>query len=128
MNKIQTTETADQESEQLNKLIINAIQNVKGKNISLLDLRNLDEAPTHFFIICEGESSTQVNAISRSIHKDVKETLGVNPEHKEGLGGSQWVLVDYFNTVIHIFHPEAREFYALDDLWSDAIISEYKNL
>lgn len=112
----------------LNDIIIEAIQNVKGKNIVKLDMRKLDDAPTNYFIICEGESSTQINAIAGRIHKDVKEITGSNPGHREGESGSKWILVDYFNTIIHIFHPESRAFYALEELWGDAETTEYKNL
>lgn len=112
----------------LNDLIIDSIQDIKGKRIIMLDLRELDDAPTDFFIICEGESSTQVRAISNNIVKRVKEEMDQRPSHSEGVSGSQWVLVDYFNTVVHVFHPEARSFYELEDLWSDANVIEYETL
>jgi len=128
LNKVKKEEIGVNQAVDLNEIIVNAIQNVKGKNIVKLDMRNLDEAPTNYFIVCEGDSSTQISAIARSIHKDVKEHLGYNAEHKEGIVGSNWVLVDFFNTVIHIFHPDTRAFYSLEELWSDAELTEYKNL
>jgi len=113
---------------ELNDLIIDSIQDIKGKNIIKLDLRGLEERPTDFFIICEGESTTQVKAISGNLHKRVKEELGIMPNHYEGTEGSQWILVDYFDTIIHIFHPEKREYYDIEDLWSDAEMTQYDDI
>lgn len=112
----------------LNNLIIDAIQDIKGKNIIKLDLRKLGDAPTGCFIICEGDSTTQIRAISERINKKVAESLGIKPNHVEGLNSCKWVLVDYFDTVVHVFYPETREHYGLEELWSDATITEYENV
>ena len=112
----------------LNNLIIDAIQDIKGKNIVKLDLRHLGDAPTGCFIICEGDSTTQIRAISESISRKVRDILDIRPNHIEGLNACKWVLVDYFNTIVHVFYPETREHYGLEELWSDARITEYKNL
>lgn len=112
----------------LNEIIIDAIQDIKGKNIVKLDLRKLGDGPTDYFIICEGDSSTQVKAISENINRKVKEVLGVMPNHTEGIAGSTWVLVDYFDTVVHIFYPKTRSYYQIEDLWGDAESTEYQNL
>ena len=112
----------------INDVIVDAIQDIKGKNILKLDLRNLDDAPTDYFIICEGDSSTQVKAISESISRKVKDIFGFKPSHVEGVVGSRWILVDYFDTIVHIFYPETREYYDIEDLWSDAESTEYQNL
>lgn len=112
----------------LNDLIIDAIQDIKGKHIKKLDLRKLEEASADFFIICEGDSTTQVKAIADNVYQRVKDELGLLPSHREGVLGAKWVLVDYFDTVVHVFHPETRAFYDLDDLWSDAKVTEYENL
>ncbi|MGB0861821.1 MAG: ribosome silencing factor [Saprospiraceae bacterium] len=114
--------------ETLNQLIVEAIQNVKGNDISVLDLRNTHDAPTDFFIICHGNSDTQVKAIAGNIAKEVKQKTGEYPSHTEGVAGGTWALVDYFTTVVHIFHKEARAFYNLEALWSDAKVTEYENL
>ncbi len=127
MNQAQLS-TIQHSSQELNDLIIDAIQDIKGHNIIKLDLRELGEAPTDFFIICEGESTTQVNAIASNIQKRIKNELGGLPSHVEGKQGAFWILVDYFTTMVHIFHPEKRAFYELEDLWSDAKITEYTNL
>ena len=112
----------------LNDLIIDSIQDIKGKNIVKLDLRILGDGPADYFIICEGTSSTQVKAISDNIQKRVKEELGVYPNHVEGTRNALWICMDYFNTVVHIFHPESRTFYELEDLWSDAKVTQYDSL
>ena len=114
-------------SQNLNDLILDSIQDIKGKNIIKLDLTSLPESPADYFIICEGDSSTQIRAISQNISKRIYEELGIKPNHIEGVDGSRWVLVDYFTTVVHIFHPETRSFYEIEDLWSDAEVVEYQN-
>lgn len=112
----------------MNYLIIDAIQDIKGKNIVQLDLRSLDDAPADFFIICEGDSSTQVKAISENIGRKIKEKTGLHPNHTEGMEGAKWILVDYFETVVHVFYPETRAFYEIEELWGDAQITQYENI
>ncbi len=114
--------------EALNDLIIDSIQDIKGKNIIKLDLRKLGDAPTDFFIICEGDSNTQVKAISGNIYKRVKEETGQTPFHIEGMQNARWICMDFFSTVVHIFYKETRAFYELEDLWSDAGFTQYANL
>lgn len=115
-------------TESMTDLIIDCIQDIKGKNILKMDLRQIDEAPSDFFIVCEGESSTQVNAIAGNIERRIKDEMGLRPAHTEGRTNSKWVLVDYFDVVVHVFHPETREFYEIEDLWRDAKITEYKDI
>jgi ribosome-associated protein len=112
----------------MNHLIIDAIQDIKGKNIVQLDLRYLDDAPADYFIICEGDSSTQVKAISENIGRKIKEKTGLHPNHTEGMDGAKWILVDYFDTVVHVFYPETRAFYEIEELWGDAQITSYENI
>jgi ribosome-associated protein len=123
-NKIQNG-NADQT---LNNWIVDAIQDIKGKNIVKLDLRKLGDAPSDFFIICEGDSSTQVKAISENIFKKLKEKMDLRPNHTEGMDGSKWILVDYFDTVVHVFYPETRAFYEIEELWGDAEVTQYENI
>ena len=111
----------------INDLIIESIRDIKGKQITKFDLRHLDDAPTDFFVICEGDSNIQVKAISDNIHKRVKEETGVLPNHIEGISKARWILVDYFTTVVHIFYPETRKFYDLDEMWGDAKITNYES-
>lgn len=112
-------------SENLNQWIIEGIRDKKGKNIVQLDLRKLDDAPADFFIICEGDSNTHIKAITDSIYKKVKEELHTAPVHTEGTSNARWILMDYFDTVVHVFYPETRHFYEIEDLWSDAEVTEF---
>ena len=116
------------ESNDLIELIIDSIQDIKGKNIVKLDLRELDSSPTDFFIICEGDSVTQIRSISDNINKRVKQEIGLYASSREGVQDSNWVLVDYFDIVVHVFYPETRKYYDLEDLWSDAKFTKYENL
>lgn len=127
MNSPQTQQQ-ELTDEALNALIIDSIQDIKGKNIIKLDLRHLDDAPTDFFIVCEGESNTQVKAIADNVYLRVKKEGYSFPSHYEGQQNALWILLDYFSTVVHVFYKETREFYQLEDLWGDAIFTEYENL
>jgi ribosome-associated protein len=111
----------------LNQIIIDTILDKKGQNISLLDLRTVS-GPTDYFIICEADNSTLTKAIADHIAKKVKEVMGILPNHTEGAQQAKWVLVDYFTTIVHIFHRETRTFYEIDQLWSDAPSIEYHSV
>ena len=128
MNKTKEVAKETWTIEELNDLIVDSIQDIKGKNIIKLDLRKLEDAPTDYFIICEGDSNIQVKSISDNIHKRMKQEAGNYPNHIEGEQNAQWILLDYFNTVIHVFHKEKRKFYELENLWSDAVFTEYESL
>ena len=104
--------------------IIEAIENIKGKEINILDLRELENTVCDYFIICEGSSNTQVNAISGSVQKLVSKELKDKPWHIEGQTNSEWVLMDYVNVVVHIFQKHVREYYDIESLWGDAKITE----
>lgn len=114
--------------EEMNELILDSIQDIKGKNIVKLDLRKLEDAPTDFFFICEGDSNVQVKAIADNVYGRIKREAGTLPLSYEGQQHATWVCIDYFNVVIHIFYKEKRGFYQLEDLWSDAIFTEYETL
>lgn len=118
----------DINSEALNHSIIEGIRDKKGKNIVQLDLRHLDDAPADFFIICEGDSNVHVKAISDSVYQRVKEETFTTPLHTEGSMNARWVLMDYFNIVVHVFYPETRMFYELENLWSDAKVTEFAEI
>jgi ribosome-associated protein len=104
----------------LNEAVVRGILEKKGKNIVILDLRKLKDAVADYFIICQGDSSTQVKALADSVEEEVKKSLGERPWHIEGMENAQWVLVDYVNTVVHIFLPGTRDFYNIELLWNDA--------
>src|SRR5688572_1887698 len=102
------------------KTIIAAIQEKKGEDIISLDLRKINEAVADFFIICEAASQPQVRAIAENVENRVMEKCDEGPYHHEGYQKLQWVLIDYVNVVVHIFLPENRRFYKLEEMWSDA--------
>jgi len=105
-------------------VIIKGIDDVKGEEIQLLDLREIENTVCDYFIICSGNSNTQVNAISNSIQKIVSKELKDKPWHIEGQGNAEWVLMDYVNVVVHIFQKQVRDFYDIESLWGDAKITE----
>lgn len=115
-------------AEMLNDVIVDAIQDIKGKKIIKIDLRKLHDAPTNYFIICEGESNVQVRAITDSIYRKLKEVYQTTPTHIEGGLQSTWVVMDYFDVVVHVFHKDTRSFYELEDLWSDGSMTEYMDI
>jgi len=107
------------------KTILQAIQEKKGEQIVSLDLRKIPEAVSDFFIICQATSTTQVKAIADHVEHLVKENCEEIPYRQEGRMALQWVLVDYVNVVVHIFQPENRKFYRLEEMWSDAPMQEH---
>ena len=114
--------------QELGDLIIDCMQDIKGKDIIKLDLTKLDDAPTDYFIICEGASNTQVKAIANNIQKRVKQETGIRPFSMEGTQAGKWVCLDYLNVVVHVFYSETRAIYELESLWSDGIATEYQTL
>ena len=100
--------------------VVNGILEKKGENITWLDLRSIENAVCEYFIICEGNSKIQVQAIADSVEEIVKKQTGQKPYRSEGRENSLWVLIDYVNVVVHVFQREARQFYNLESLWADA--------
>ena len=107
-------------SSKIFKTIIQAIQDKKGENIISLDLKKIHEAAADFFIICEANNITQLKAIADNIDFEVKNKCGELPYKSEGKNASQWLLIDYINVVVHVMHPEARKFYQIEEMLSDA--------
>ncbi len=111
-------------SEKLVEEIVKGIQEVKGHEILTVDLRNIPNSVSDFFVICHGNSDTQVEAIARSVVDTVESELDETPVHKEGTENAEWILLDYFNVVAHIFQPKTREYYDLEKLWADADVKQ----
>jgi ribosome-associated protein len=111
-------------ADELIAVIIKGIDDVKGENIQLLDLRELENTVCDYFIICSGSSNTQVNAISGSVQKVVSKEIKDKPWHIEGEMNAEWVLMDYVNVVVHVFQKHVREFYDIESLWGDAKITQ----
>lgn len=108
--------------------IIGAIQDKKGLKITDLDLKRLDTAPAHGFIICQGKSTSQVTAIADNIRDEVKKKLGLTPYNYDGYRNAQWIVIDYGEIMVHVFLPEFREFYNLEDLWSDSFVTQIPDI
>jgi len=118
----------DIDSQVLCDTIVEGMQENKAKDIVVLDLREVKNSVTDFFVICSGESSTQVDGINNSVVRHTRKVLQERPWHQEGKGGSEWVLMDYVNVVAHVFYKDARSFYDLEDLWADAKRTDIPNL
>ena len=113
--------------DELIALIIQGIDEVKGHNINLLDLREIENTVCDYFVICDGTSNTQVSAIVGSIQKTVSKAIQDKPWHVEGEDNAEWVLMDYVNVVVHVFQKHTREFYDIEGLWGDAKFTEIKS-
>ena len=109
--------------DELIALIIKGIEDIKGENISLLDLRKIENTVCDYFIICNGNSNTQVNAIINSIQKIVSKGIQEKPYQIEGVENAEWILMDYINVVVHVFQKKTREYYDIENLWGDAKIT-----
>ncbi|MEM9000904.1 MAG: ribosome silencing factor [Bacteroidota bacterium] len=107
-------------ADELIALILHGIEEVKGIDINLLDLREIENTVCDYFIICNGTSNTHVNAIVSSIQKTVSKSIKDKPWHVEGSENAEWVLMDYVNVVVHVFQKHVREFYDIEGLWGDA--------
>jgi ribosome-associated protein len=103
----------------LKKVVIDAILDKKGNDVVSLDLRKIKDTPSEYFIITHGDSATHVRAISQHVI-DETEKLGLIPYHTEGGKNAEWIIVDFVDVTVHVFHRERRDFYALEELWSDA--------
>jgi len=110
----------DKGTDQLITQIVTGIEDVKGQDIEILDLRDLENTVCDYFIICNGTSNTQVNAIVNSIQKTVSKAIHEKPWHVEGSNNAEWVLIDYVHVVVHVFQKHIREFYNIEGLWGDA--------
>jgi ribosome-associated protein len=110
-------------ADELISLILHGIEEVKGVEINILDLRDLDNTVCDYFVICNGTSNTHVKAIVNSIQKTVSKAIHDKPWHVEGSDNAEWVLIDYVNVVVHVFQKQAREFYDIEGLWGDARVT-----
>ncbi len=118
MTKIQAS------TDDLIAVIIKGIDEVKGEDIQLLDLREIENTVCDYFIICSGNSNTQVSAISNSVQKMVSKELKDKAWHIEGQGNAEWVLMDYVHVVVHVFQKQVRDYYDIESLWGDAKVTK----
>ena len=114
-------------ADELISLIILGIEEVKGVEINLLDLREIENTVCDYFIICNGTSNTHVNAITSSIQKTVSKAIKDKPWHVEGSENAEWILMDYVNVVVHVFQKQIRDFYDIEGLWGDAKVTQIES-
>ena len=105
--------------------IVEAIRERKGQRITHVDLSRIETAATQGFVLCNGQSSMQVDAIADNIREKVEEHVGVRPYNYDGYDNSEWIVLDYGSLFVHVFRPEFRERYNLEQLWADAVIKDY---
>ena len=120
--------TNSSESQILCDTIVEGMQENKANDIVVLDLREIESAVSDFFVICAGDSSTQVDGISASVEKHARETIGEKPYRIEGKNNSEWILMDYIDVVAHVFYKETRAFFDIEDLWADGKRTDIPNL
>jgi ribosome-associated protein len=123
--KVKKTTKKTSSAETLNELIISLIQDRKGHDIVSIDLRKIPEAMSDYFVICHGDSTTQTRAITDYLEEEVRKQTNAKPFHLEGRNNGEWCLIDFGDVVVHVFEKEKREFYQLEDLWSDGILKRY---
>lgn len=112
--------TKDPENEQIVKNIVEGIQERKGKEIVVVDMNRLKEAPCSYFVICEGDSTIHVNAVAHSIKEYVQEKAAVKPFAADGFENAEWIALDYGSVIVHVFQRHARQYYDIEHLWADA--------
>lgn len=116
------------EKQQLIAEIIDAIQDTKGEGIMIFDLSKIENSVADTFIICSGNSNTQVSSIAGNIEKKVRNNLHERPWHIEGRENAMWVLVDYVSVVVHIFQKQVRDYYNIEELWGDAKVTVIEDI
>jgi len=109
---------------ELTKRIVDAIHDVKGKAVTIVDMSHIEDAPVSQFIICQGSSSTNVAAIADNIRESLLETEGVKPYNYDGYSAAEWIVIDYGSVLAHVFMPETRLRYRLEELWADARLTD----
>ena len=107
--------------------IVEAIQDTKGEDIQIFDLSGIENSVADTFVICSGNSNTQVSAIAGNIKKKVRNDIRERPWHVEGTENAMWVLVDYVSVVVHVFQKQIRDYYDIEELWGDAKITKIES-
>lgn len=116
------------EKNNIGQLIIDSIQDKKGHNITVVDLSHIEGAASSKFIICEGSSSMQVSAIADNVRERLLEDRHIKPYNYDGYANAEWIVIDYGDIFVHVFRPETRQRYNLEDLWSDAVVTDIPDL
>lgn len=116
------------ESEILSQIIVEGMKEKKAQDIVVLDLREIKNAIADFFILCTGTSDTQIDAIAKSVEEYAYKKASQNVWHKEGLQNKEWILLDFVDVVANVFSKSSREFYSLEHLWGDAVLTEVESI
>lgn len=117
-----------QSTKDLQEAIIEAIYDKKGQKITIIDLSEIESSPAPQLIICQARSSAQVSAIADNVSENITKNFKLKPYATDGYRNAQWIIVDYGNIMVHVFQPEVREFYNLEELWSDGKITDLPDL
>ncbi|MCR4603453.1 MAG: ribosome silencing factor [Prevotella sp.] len=117
-----------EQTESLVSTIVKGIQEKKGSNIVVADLGGIEGAICHNFVICQGGSPSQVEAITESIGEMARKDLQERPAHVVGLENAHWVAMDYGDVMVHVFLPEVRQYYDLEHLWADAPLTSIPDI
>ena len=112
----------------IEELIIQALIEKQGVDIQCINLKKLNHVYFDYFIVCTGNSKPHVETLCDYVQEQTKRVANTNPIHIEGLENKEWILLDYFNVLVHIFQPETREFYRLESLWEDAKITHFEDV
>lgn len=126
--EILINKNTESKNSDLATLIVEGIQERKGKKISIIDLSGIEAASVQKYIICQGTSTMQVSGVADSIREYVQQKCGRKPYNYDGYKNCQWIVIDYGEIMVHVFLPEFREYYSLEQLWSDAVIKEVEDL
>lgn len=110
-------------SKDLSELVAKGMTEKKGLDIAILDLRKVKNSITDFFVICSGNSDTQIDALANSVEDEVYKSSNIDPWQKEGKANGEWILIDYVDVVAHIFNKDRRKHYDLEELWGDAEVT-----
>ena len=128
MTETMTSQTRPVGQLSFDELVIDAIQDRKGKEITIIDLSTIESAPAGKFILCQGTSTQQVASIADHVRDSLLEKGGIKPYNYDGYRSAQWIVIDYGDTLVHVFTRESRTLYNLEELWSDAAISNIPDL
>ncbi|MBI9033742.1 MAG: ribosome silencing factor [Bacteroidales bacterium] len=116
------------EAQLLAETVVSGMQEKKAREIVLIDLSNIENAISKYFVICHGTSNQHVGAISDSVEVEVEKVFDFSPWHKEGQRLAEWILMDYSDVVVHVFQESSRNFYKLEELWADAVIKRFEDI
>ncbi len=115
------------DDETLVQCIVNAMQDKKARQIVTINFEQLKNSVSDYFVICHGDNTPQVQAIASAVEFDVRKEISLHPTSVEGVQNAEWILIDYGSVVVHIFKEPARKFYHLEDLWADAVFTQYQD-